>query len=240
MAFDATPAVPRARPATVTAAVYLLYLAAVLGVISSILTFTTIGPTRRAIADAYRDVQGGGSAATVTAAVITAVAVIGLLFSLGYAVLGYFVGRGSNAARIVTWVVAGLSVCCGGGGVFGNALGGSFGGGSPNGGPDSAEVQRRVRAALPSWSPAVSLTLGIISLLISLAVIVLLLLPASNEYFRKQPAQVWEPPAPYVPPTAPPPTGPPPSSWPPPAAGPPSAGPPPPSAEPPPPAAPPA
>src|SRR3954463_479016 len=103
MAYGASPAEPRQRPSTVTIASYLLYAGAVLGVLAAVNAFTTIGPTRRVMTDAYRDMPNGGSVATVASAAIGVTAVIILLFSVGFLVLGLFVGRGSNAARIVTW-----------------------------------------------------------------------------------------------------------------------------------------
>jgi hypothetical protein len=235
MAYAATPAAPRPRPSTVTLASYLLYVMAALQVISAILTLSQASAMKQAIEKAYAGVQGGSTAASVASAFIIVGAIIGVLFAIGFVVLGIFVGRGSNAARIVTWVIAGLSVCCGGIGLFTSAAGGSFGGGSPSGGPSQADVQRAIKDALPSWYGGTTLTLGTIGLLCALAVIVLLLLPASNEYFRKQPAQVWEPPTPggpaqfgpppSGPPSGPPQFGPPPSG--PPPSGPPPSGPPP-------------
>jgi hypothetical protein len=192
-------------------------------VINAILVFTTIGPTKRVMVEQLKNVQGGDTAATIAGAGIAGGAVVALLFSIGFAILAIYVGRGKNPARIVTWVLTGLSVCCGGIGLVTSATGTSFGGGSSaNGAPSQAEIQRAINEALPSWYHGVTLTLGVIGLLIALAVLILLMLPASNEFFRKRPVQEWEPP---VPPVGPGPSAAP-GAWPPPA-GPPPAGPPP-------------
>ena len=49
-------------------------------------------------------------------------------------------------------------------------------------------------ALIPDWITPVSTTLGIISLIAAIAIVVLLLLPPSNPYFRKQ-EPVWTPPS---------------------------------------------
>jgi len=198
MASAAQPAGARVRPTTVTVASYLLYAMAALELIAVILGFVTLPKLQRAYQDAFQNVQGGSTAATIATVVGVVVGVLGLLFALAFAILGVFVGRGRNGARITAWIIVGLSVCCFGSGLFGSSFGNSFRS-SGNGAPDATEIQRKITAAVPGWYPGVSLTLSVLNLLMAIAVIVLLLLPASNDFFRKTPAQTWEPPVPPAP-----------------------------------------
>src|SRR6185436_7231411 len=71
------------------------------------------------------------------------------------------------------------------------------------GAPSQSEIQSRLNDALPSWYQPVTMTVTVIILIAILATIILLALPASNAFFRKQPAaQGWDPSVPY--PTYPP------------------------------------
>jgi hypothetical protein len=193
----------RPRPASVTAASYLLYLVAALQLIAAVIALSILGPTQDAYRTAYQDFPELRGAADAIGTVGIAIGVtVAVLFAVGFVVLGILDGKGKNPARIVTWVVAGLGVCCSGIGVAGqagsSALAGMGGGGNTNG-PDPAEVQRIVDEALPSWYNPASITINALMLLALIAVIVLLALPAANAYFRK-PEPTWEqPPPPYPP-----------------------------------------
>ncbi|GAA0564491.1 hypothetical protein GCM10010172_54940 [Paractinoplanes ferrugineus] len=190
----------RPRPTVVTAASYLLYLVAVLEVISAIIAFSIIGTVSDALKDVYAGTALSDSSETIIKASYSVGAVLALLLAAGFAILGYFDGRGKNGARITTWVIGGIALCCFGAGLGGNAVSSSLGGSSgTTGGPTSDEVQRRVEDALPSWYTPVSTAVSVISLLALLAVIILLALPKSNEFFRKQPATGWDPQAGYPP-----------------------------------------
>jgi hypothetical protein len=184
----------RPRPTVVTAATYLLYLVAALEVISAIMSFSIIGAVSDALKDVYAGTALSDSSETIIKASYTVGAVFALLLAAGFAVLGIFDGRGKNGARITTWVVGGIALCCFGAGLGGNAVSSSLGGSSDStGGPTSAEVQTRVDDALPSWYTPSSMVISVVSLLALLAVIILLALPKANEFFRKQPAATWDP-----------------------------------------------
>ena len=114
-----------------------------------------------------------------------------VLLAVGFGVLGMFVSRGKNVARIVTWVVAGLVVlCCGC-----TLLGTSFGTAMLSGFGDAAsqDVLDEIAAATPAWLSVSTIVVGLLILLALIAVIVLLTMPASNDYFRKE-QEVWVPP----------------------------------------------
>jgi hypothetical protein len=190
--------VPVARPSgptVVSAAVVCLFVLAAVQIINAFVTLVSFGPA----IDAARDYAGGTTEgdAFVTAQQIGRYAgsAIALLFAIGFAVLGLFTNRGKNAARIVSWVVLGIGLCCNAGGLASIALGGVLTGGSSGGAVDMEELQRRTTDAIPGWATATSYSLLTISILAALAAIILLALPASNEYFRKV-EPVWEPPVP--------------------------------------------
>jgi hypothetical protein len=181
----------------VTVAVNLLYVVAALQVINALLGFATIGAVTEAIEEAYADTSLGESASSIAVIGFVGGAIINLLLAAGFAVLGIFNGRGKNASRIVTWVVGGISLCCVGAGLGGNALSSTMNTGSTDGGPSQAEVQERLDAAMPSWYTPVTTVTAVLVLLAVLAVIILLALPASNDFFRKAPAQAFDPSSPY-------------------------------------------
>jgi hypothetical protein len=196
MANITPPPGTRVRPAVVTYACYLLYLLAVLQVVSAIAQFSVISTYGDIMKSAFGKTNVAGTVATTTTIGMAATAVVALLFAVGYAVLAVFDGRGKQPARIVTWVVLGLSLCCGGYGLAGAATGG-FGGNTGNveNAPSASELQQMLKDGLPGWYQPVILLLAVIALLAAIAAIILLALPAANQFFRK-PEQAWEPPVP--------------------------------------------
>ena len=218
MTYPGTP-VQRPRPGAVTAAVYILFALAVLQLINVVVQLSTVGSTVDAIRDYATeagDATTGNAIATVTQVVAYVGGVLSLVFAAAFAILGLLVGKGRNAARITTWVLAGISLCCGVFGLVGSAAGSLTQGGDSGSAIDSAELARRIEAAVPSWSTPVTTTLAIVGVASSLALVILLALPASNDFFRKPADTGWEPPGGYPPAGgdpgfgAPPPGGPPP------------------------------
>ncbi|WP_213012928.1 hypothetical protein [Paractinoplanes toevensis] len=199
-----------------SAATYLLYAVAALEIINAILTFATLGPVTDAISDVYADTTLSDSADTIITAFYAGGAVVNLLLGALFAVLGAFDSRGKNWARILTWVFGGIALCCVGAGLGSSSISGSLETSADTaGGPTPEEVQRRLDEALPSWFTPVGTTITVIVLIALLAVIILLALPKSNEFFRKQPAaDQWGqpgqayPPYPGQPPAYPPPAAP--------------------------------
>jgi hypothetical protein len=148
--------------------------------------------------------------------------VVFVLIAVALVVLGRFVGKGKQPARIITWVLAGLGVLCLGCGVAAGAISSSLGS-SLGSTPDSEALTQAMADVVPEWQNTVGTVLQILSLIILVVVIVLLALPAANDFFRKE-QEVWVPPTawpgdpsggvpPYQPPgpgTPPPPYNPPP------------------------------
>jgi hypothetical protein len=198
----AAPPQPAAqqRPTTVTIASSLLYVVAAVQVISAIVSFAMIGPYKAAYAKALEGtgVEGvDGMVSGVATVTLVGAAIIALVLTIGYVLLGIFVGKGRNGARITTWVIGGISLCCLGLGTIGTLTGrASFQGSGDINGRSSAEVARILQDELPGWYQPVSAGLTALSFLCVLAVIILLALPASQPYFRKQ-ELLWQPPVGY-------------------------------------------
>jgi hypothetical protein len=184
------------RPATVTYASWLLYLVGALQLISVPVALLTLGPTRKAVADAIAKDPNAKNAASAIETITTVAVVIGvivaLLFAVAWIVLGLLDSRGKQAGRIITWVLGGLFLCCLGFGLIGNAFGNAFSRGTTTA-ADQAEIQRQINAALPAWYRPVTVTISVIEILAILLAIILLALPASHPWFRRR-VQVWEPP----------------------------------------------
>lgn len=195
MAFPAEPPAPPrpARPTTVSAAVLALYALAATQIISAILTIVALGPTVDATRDYVEGTPDGDAIVSGTQIFSYVGIAFGLIFAIAFAVLAVFVNRGSQPARIVAWVMFGLSLCCSGFGLLGTAASG-LGGGSSNG-IDQEELARRIEDSVPGWIGPFNYLLLAIMIIASIAGIILLALPASHPYFRKtQPT--WEPPVP--------------------------------------------
>ena len=197
MAFPAEPPAPSApvRPVQVTAAVWCLFVLAGTQILSVVVAIFTMGPTL----DATRDyVEGTRDGDTIIASVqigsYVSVA-LGLAFAVGLAVLAVFVNRGNQPARIISWVVLGLLMCCNGFGILGAAAGGLLGGAGGGSDIDQEELARRIEDAVPGWTTPVNYLLLFVGIVASTAGIILLALPKANEYFRR-PQQIWEPPVP--------------------------------------------
>ena len=189
---------PRSRPAIVTAASYLLYFVAVVEVISAIVAFSLTGRVADAVDGVYAGTEAEGTEGVFPAAFAVG-GVINLLIGLGLGVLAFFNGRGKNPSRIITWVVGGISLCCLGLNLSSNALVGAMDTGNTAGAPTEAEMQQRLEDALPGWYNAVTVTLAVLALLAILTTVILLALPAANEFFRKRPATAWDPAMPFPP-----------------------------------------
>lgn len=166
---------------TVTVASGLLYMIAVLELGSVALTayiihlfFGVIDADTTDFSDSGR--PGTGLATTVVVIVV----VIGAIFSIGYAILGFFDYRGSNAARIVTWVIGGVTLCCSGGSV-GNT---SFVHTDTGASSSTTTFDTDLTNAIPGWTLVTARVLGAVVLLSIIAVIILLVMPASNAYFK--------------------------------------------------------
>ncbi|NYT95393.1 hypothetical protein [Salinispora sp. H7-4] len=182
----------RVRPGIVTISSYLLFFYAALALLDVVVALTHLGGTREVYKDAYAGTpQEGTEGAAVF--IVAAMSVVGLLFAVGIVVLALLNNRGMNPARIITWVVGGIALCCVGVGLAFSAAGSVLETDVSGDVVSPEELNRRLDEVLPSWhEPVLTGALGAIALLVAL---ILLALPQSNEFFRK-PQQQWEPPVP--------------------------------------------
>jgi hypothetical protein len=184
----------KSRPATVTAASGLLFVCAAVEVASVVLSVIRIGPVLSVLNDEFANSSAADTVrATFTVGIIAGV-VIAAVFAIGTVVLGLLLRKGKNPARIVTWVLGGIGVLCYACGLGGSALGSSLNGMGATSNPDAEAIQKRLTEAVPGWQTALGTAASVVLLLALLAVIILLALPASNEFFRKE-QEVWVPPS---------------------------------------------
>ncbi|WP_238009197.1 hypothetical protein KZZ52_59760 [Dactylosporangium sp. AC04546] len=213
MSFDAPSPAPRVRPSTVSLAVNLMFAAAALELINIILTALYAGK----IAEASKKALEGTSQAGTNPNVSTLIGiVVGVIILALLVVLAIFVGKGVQIARILTWVLGGLALCCTLS-TFGlSALGEAGWNEARKTDPDLPtwqEYNNQIYSAVPGWYQPVTTIIGILMVVAILVAIILLALPASHPFFRAQ-KQEWEPPIPGAPgggddlPPPPPPAGP--------------------------------
>lgn len=155
------------RPAPVTLAAGLMLLQVLLSLIGVVIALSN----RDILTDAARE-QAASQNSDVDVDTITTFAIaftvgFALIVSIAFVVLAMLLLRGNNVGRIITWVVCGLFLCCSGYGVIGSVTN---------------------LDNYPSWYATYLVSSSVISLLIYIGVIVLLLLPASNAYFKPKPA----------------------------------------------------
>lgn len=192
----------RIRPATVTVASWLLVLVVVFAAVYLIASIAALPDFVDAFEEAFAGTESDDFA-TVAAWFTLIAGVVYLLVGIALAILAIFNNRGRNPARIVTWVVGGLGVCCGGLNLISTAVGSvtsNMGGGSDT--PDAEEMERIFTEHLPGWLAPVTLTANLAGVLLVVAALLLLALPPSNEFFRK-PEQPFEPPPGYPQPPPP-------------------------------------
>ncbi len=100
-----------ARPATVTYAIYALVANIVIGLLSSIFIFANRDAyIEDALRDAGLDPSSASSVSSISDSAFTAGAIIGLFFVALWAMVIWFAWKGHNWARIVIWVLGGLSL----------------------------------------------------------------------------------------------------------------------------------
>lgn len=177
------PAAP-SRPVAVTASSILLYIVVAVQLLDAVLAVAMMDT----VVEAYREVLEQDSqiadAGPFIQAVLVLTAVVYALIAVGLAILAVFNNKGKNASRIITWVFAGLGLCCnvvGLGGTVSSAAVTGAGSGSVS----QTQVDAQVAAALPGWYDAVGLATAAVTVLALLAAIILLALPSSNAYFRR-------------------------------------------------------
>lgn len=188
-AAPAPTSAPR-RPVSVTSAAVLLILMAVVGLGYAVVTLAiapgTVDRFRAAAAGASSvDVDGFVTVVWIGAALGAVLAVI--LFAL-YVVLALGLRRGSNAARIATWVVAGLGLLAGCASTATVAV-------QRSGDPTQGSLSAALSDAYPgSWIP-LNVTLAVAQML-GYVVVGALLLASPGPFFGRAPKP--QPPDPFA------------------------------------------
>jgi hypothetical protein len=195
---DPNQAQVRTRPGTVTTSGYLLFVVALLEVVALIVSLASLPTIKSVMEQAYKGTPAENATGFITGIAIGSAVVTVLIFGVGPLILAPLVLKGRQPARIVTWVLCGLLVCCQGAGVAGSGINTSAMSGQNTNGVDSAAVAKQLQDSLPDWIRPTQVTVGALLAVIGLVVVILLALPASNAFFRKQPEQ-WAPPAPPYP-----------------------------------------
>ena len=191
LAPGATAPGQRHRPAPVTIAGVLMLVGAALGLAAAVTFITAAGQVASEFRDRALDTDAsstdidalgdGIQGAFIAGGIVTA------LIAIVVGVLAFGVLRGSNAARIATLVLLALSLCCGiissGFTLLTNsATDLSYGDMDAQTSRDIAEA---LNQSVPAWLSATAGTLTCLQILGYIAVAVLLLLPASNAFFRR-------------------------------------------------------
>ena len=174
---------PTPRPAVVTWAGILLY--AVAGLLA--VTTVTVFAESNAIVDGIRQSLAGDprfdannldSAVSAARVFVAIFALFFLVIAALYVILAIFDLKGRNGMRITTWVIAGIGVLC-----FGLGAGGR---GSDTIAQSQANGQTvTVHVHIPAAISTVTTIVNILGVLCLIAVIILLALPASNDFFRR-------------------------------------------------------
>ncbi len=179
--------VVKRRPATVSLARVLMFVGAglilcnaAIGVVGVLTTSTD------AFVAADPNIDRNLAGTTIKGVAIV-LAILYALLAAGQVTLAILIGKGRNPARIVTWVVDGLIVLCCGCGLVGNVAGSSVFSGLNTTNPNTLTVEQ------PTWLTGSTIGVGVLIILSLVAAVILLALPASNDYFRKE-QEVWVPP----------------------------------------------
>ena len=188
------PAPRPARPVTVTVSSLLLYGVAAAQLLIAVAFLVTLGDVRDAAAGSFGTTEFDDEMTGVVTGLMIVVAVVYMLIAAGLVILSIFNGLGKNPSRIVTWVFAGIGLCCNGLSLL-DSVPGAVTTSTTDGGPTDQQFEANLDAAMPGWFQPLLTTLIVLTVLGLIAAIILLALPQSNAYFRKPP--VWNPAGPY-------------------------------------------
>ncbi len=141
-----------------------------------------------------------------------------ILVAAGHLTAGVLIGQKRNAGRILAWIIDGATVAC-----CGCGLATAIARPGVQSAPTDTNASIKFESTSSGLTDILVLAAAAVAIIGGIAVIILLALPQSNEYFRKTPEPVWTPPGyggvaqpppfpgQYLPPppsVAPPPSGP--------------------------------
>jgi hypothetical protein len=188
---------PRKRPAVVVAAAAILLALAICSLGHSVLGLVSLGSTVDRFKERARVIGAAGSDIDAAVSQMRVSYIFAVLFAVLFAVvlagLAYGLLKGSNGARIATWVISGIAIlcdCCSTLFYFGaNGINITTGGQNDL----QAQLAQAQLDAFPAWFLATAGGISLLQLLGYIAVAVLLALPAANAFFKKV-APGWLPP----------------------------------------------
>ncbi|BCB80479.1 hypothetical protein ACFQ1L_05025 [Phytohabitans flavus] len=199
----------RPRPATVTAAAAIMIFMGVAGLVNAVVGLAAVG----GVVDRFRSAAEATGAsqsdidglADVAWGTVIAGGVLSVIFAVLLIALGVGNLQGRNGARIATWIVSGLGLLCGCCGLLAvvsqSALTWNV---STNN--QTEDLTQALTDAYPDWWIALNGVVSAGQALGYLVVALLLALPASHPYFRREASAVPVPPVTTPPfPTIPPP-----------------------------------
>jgi hypothetical protein len=179
----AGPGDRKSRPASVSVARLSLFLLTALVVVYAAFMVVGFVTLRRATLDNRGDVAPAWLSTLGTVLPVGLVAG-SVLIAVCFSILGVFVGRGSNPARIVSCALAVFVALCCGCNALGSALQSVAVVGSAQT-TDHGDWRAQINAGTPVWVTAPTAILGVLIVIALVVVIILLLLPPSNAYFRR-------------------------------------------------------
>jgi hypothetical protein len=175
------PAGPRPRPGVVTMSGYLLYAVAALFTVNVIITLATINKTFNRVEEIIGNTDNSAASAFKAVEVVTVV--LYLIVVALFVLLAIFVLRGNNGMRITTWVIAGIGVLCTLCSVASSGISESMTT-SSNSTLTDAQI-KALKDVSPAWERNTAVFIYVLIALALIAVIIMLAMPASNEFFRK-------------------------------------------------------
>jgi len=189
------PSGPKVKPGSVTAVVWTQFITAALLVVTGIAMFAVQSAVKDVVLDKVTSdpsFEGSGVTSDDVGTLITItfalVAGVYMVFAIFYVILGIFNNKGARPARILSWILSGIALaCCGIGGLIGQIGQTAY---TVNGTEYQDEMTKAVEDATPGWVNALDWITLLAFIVGSLIIIILLAVPASNAYFRKE-----EPPA---------------------------------------------
>jgi hypothetical protein len=185
----------------VAAAAGILVILGVLGLLNAVASVVSLGTTTDRFYQLARGVAGATASdidnqinqlrlQTIIGAIIGAV-IAALLIGLAFWLM-----KGSNTARIITWILCGigaLCACCSGIGLFALSSLNRVQVSGDQQAEKKVELAKALIDSIPGWQKGLGGTVAVLQLLGYLAVAILLALPAANAFFRKA-TPVWQPP----------------------------------------------
>jgi hypothetical protein len=185
------PPGPKTRPAVVSAVVWTQVLIGVAVIVAGAGYFSIASGASDLLAELLAEdpswQESGYSTDQLESAVVLLFGIwagVYVLFGIFHFILAPLVYAGKRPARILSWILAGLALLCCGPATLLNEVGNSTQ--LSSGGTElDAEMTQSILDAVPTWATVAAWVAVVLLFAGSLLVVILLAVPASNEFFRK-------------------------------------------------------